>query len=262
MGPATRPATAARRAPKVDPYCVDAVDLARAALVQVSGEDQVGEHLGYVAEADRVVTHSFACRLPGYVGWRWAVTVARASRARVVTVDESVLLPGEDALLAPEWLPWEERLRPDDLAPGSLLPAAPDDPRLLPGYTGADADPAESEAVRSVVDELGLGRERVLSAEGRDLAAQRWYDGAGGPRSPLAIAAPAPCSTCGFLLPLSGPLGAAFGVCANEMSPSDGGVVSYDHGCGAHSSILTPSGGGALSEPVLDTLAHEELGHS
>lgn len=262
MGPTTRPATAARRAPKADPHCVDAVDLARAALVAASSADQVGEHLGYVAEADRVVTHFFGCRLPGYVGWRWAVTVTRASRARVVTVDESVLLPGEEALLAPEWLPWEERLRPEDLAPGSLLPAAPDDPRLLPGYTGADADLADDEAVRSVVDELGLGRERVLSVEGRELAAQRWYDGEGGPRSPLAIAAPAQCKTCGFLLRLSGPLGAAFGVCANEMSPSDGGVVSYDHGCGAHSSVPTPPGGGALPEPVLDTLAHEELGHS
>jgi hypothetical protein len=34
---------------------------------------------------------------------------------------------------------------------------------------------------------------------------------------------------------LAGSLGRVFGVCTNEWSSSDGAVVSYDHGCGAHS---------------------------
>ena len=33
--------------------------------------------------------------------------------------------------------------------------------------------------------ELGLGRVRVLSADGRDEAATRWADGDNGPNSPL-----------------------------------------------------------------------------
>ena len=69
--------------------------------------------------------------------------------------------------------------------------------------------------MREVADELGLGRARVLSLEGRDLAAERWYDGSHGPDSPLAQSAPASCGTCGFLVRLAGPLSRLFGVCAN-----------------------------------------------
>ena len=43
------------------------------------------------------------------------------------------------------------------------------------------------------------------------------------------------CSTCGFLLPIGGPLGQAFGVCTHDMSPADGCVVSLAFDCGAHS---------------------------
>src|SRR4051812_27396131 len=105
---------AIRTAVTVDKLCADAVDVARAAAVEEGGR-QVGEHLGVQSEGARVVTHLFASLVPGYSGWRWAVTVARASRAKVVTVDEVVLLPGADAVLAPEWLPWSERLQPGDL---------------------------------------------------------------------------------------------------------------------------------------------------
>ena len=52
-----------------------------------------------------MVSHFFACPHPGYQGWRWSVTVARASRARLVTVDEVVLLPGEGALARPTGCP-------------------------------------------------------------------------------------------------------------------------------------------------------------
>jgi hypothetical protein len=74
----------------------------------------------------------FRCLDPAYRGWCWAVTVARASRAKNVTVDESVLVPGAEAILAPDWVPWRERLLPGDLGVGDLLPAPPDDARLVP----------------------------------------------------------------------------------------------------------------------------------
>jgi hypothetical protein len=41
-----------------------------------------------------------------------------------------------------------------------------------------------------------------------------------------------------------------FGVCANEYSPSDGKVVSFDHGCGAHSEALVPKASTQRVEPA------------
>src|SRR5690625_7001113 len=95
----------------MDPACAEAVELARAEAIAMAGDDGVGEHLGVVAEADRVVTHRFASTHPGYVGWHWSVTVVRAARAKAATVNECVLLPGDTAVLAPEWVPWEDRVR-------------------------------------------------------------------------------------------------------------------------------------------------------
>ena len=86
--------------------------------------DLVGAHLGVEATGDRVVTHLFECLDSAYDGWRWAVTVARAPRSKIVTVDESVLLPGPESLLAPTWVPWHDRLRPGDVGIGDLLPAS------------------------------------------------------------------------------------------------------------------------------------------
>jgi DUF3027 family protein len=223
-------ATAAARA-KLDPACAAAAEVARAAI----SDQPAGEHLGVVAEADRVVTHFFAADLPGYRGWRWAVTVARAPRSRQVTVSEAVLLPGDEALLAPTWVPWHERLKPGDLGVGDLMPTRADDERLAPGYVLSD-DPA----VEDVSWELGLGRSRVMSRWGRSDTAQRWYDGEHGPQAPIALAAPstARCGTCGFYLPIAGSLRPMFGVCGNLFAPDDGRAVSADHGCGAHSEVL------------------------
>ena len=218
---------------RLDATCAAAVDLAREAAVDVAGGDGVGDYLGSQADGDRVVTHSFGSRTPGYSGWRWAVTVARATRSRHVTVDEVVLLPGSDALLPPPWLPWSERLRPGDLGVGDILPTAPDDDRLAPAYLYSD-DPA----VQETAQELGLGRVRVMSRLGREETASRWYGGDGGPNTAMAAHAASHCGTCGFYLPLAGSLRAVFGVCGNEFAPRDGQVVTADFGCGAHSEAL------------------------
>ncbi len=115
-----------------DEACAQAVDLARAAAHELAGAGQVGPHCGTESDGDRVVTHLFDCLDPAYTGWRWAITVARAARAKVVTVSECVLLPGPDSLLAPDWVPWRDRVRPGDLGVGDLLPAGEDDERLVP----------------------------------------------------------------------------------------------------------------------------------
>lgn len=217
--------------PKLDQACAAAVELARGAIM----DDNVGEHLRVAAEGERLVTHYFECTLPGYRGWRWAVTVTRIARSKHITVCETVLLPGEEALLAPSWVPWHERLQPGDLGVGDLLPTRADDERLAPGYVLSD-DPA----VEEVSWELGLGRSRVMSREGRAEAAQRWYDGDHGPEAAISVAAPANarCGICAFYLPLAGSLRQIFGVCGNLFAPDDGRVVSADHGCGAHSEVL------------------------
>lgn len=247
---------------ELDQACAEAVDLARAAAVRRAGVIEVGEHRAVVAEDVRVATHLFECTHPGYPGWQWSVTVARASRARVVTVCEVTLVPGDGALLAPAWVPWAERIGPKDLTPGVMAPSAPDDYRLEPGYTGGesatDADPAEALQTRAVVAELGLGRERVLSADGRDAAVERWLDGPGGPDNPMTQQAPGLCETCGFFVSLQGTLGRVFGVCTNELAPSDGAVVSREHGCGGHSDVVAPNKGVDLGAPVWDTVTMDE----
>ena len=249
-------------APKPDAVTVAAVDLARAAADEFAADLGVGEHLGTLVEGDRVVTHAFECTHAGYPGWHWAVTLVRASRAKVPTVNEVTLLPGDGALLAPAWVPWSERIQAGDIAPGTLLPTPDNDPRLEPGYTAADmpadADPIEWSQTRTLVAELGLGRERVLSAHGRDLASERWLAGASGPHNAASEQAPAPCRTCGYFIALQGSLGTAFGVCANEYSPFDASVVSRDHGCGGHSDIVAEQRGTELKAPVYDTIGIDE----
>ncbi|HLT60507.1 MAG TPA: DUF3027 domain-containing protein [Microlunatus sp.] len=247
---------------KADQICVDAVDLARKAAEETAGHLGVGEHLGHEAEGDRVVSHFFACPHRGYRGWRWSVTLVRAARAKVATVNEVVLLPGDEALLAAAWVPWAERIQPGDVTAGMVLPTPDNDPRLEPGYTGGeqatDADPAEMSQLRAIVAELGLGRERVLSQQGRDEAAERWLEGDGGPDNETTRLAPAACLSCGFLVRLSGRLGTQFGVCTNAYSASDGRVVSVDHGCGAHSSVVSDDRAAELPPPAWDTIAWDE----
>jgi len=253
---------ASSRTIKPDAICLAAVDLARETAVETAGAIGVGEYLGAQADDDRVVSHFFACPHPAYTGWRWSVTVARASRAKVVTIDEVVLLPGDGALLSRAWVPWAERIQPGDVTPGLLMPTPEDDPRLEPGYTGgenaADPEPAEASMARAVVAELGLGRERVLSRTGRDEAGERWLKGDSGPDNQMTKLAPGVCETCGFFVRLQGSMGLLFGACANAYSPSDAKVVSVDHGCGAHSSVPQEDRAEELPAPVWETIEWDE----
>ena len=264
------------RAKEPDQVCADAVDVARQALATDAGvnSDAIGGHLGVEATGDRVVTHLFACDDPAYTGWRWAVTVTRAPRSKLVTVDESVLLPGPEALLAPAWVPWHDRLRPGDVGIGDLLPVGPDDERLVPFTAGYGdevlaedvvtdwfeprTDTENEDAGPRVAEELpSAGRSRVLSAFGRDDTAERWYSSDHGPRTPLSHAAPANCISCGFFVPLTGSLGRVFGACGNAFAPDDGRVVSADHGCGAHSEAVLTGSAARATAPVIDEFGYD-----
>ncbi|MDO5677600.1 MAG: DUF3027 domain-containing protein [Propionibacteriaceae bacterium] len=249
--------------PKLDAVAAEAVDLAREAALEEGGEHAVGEHLGVVAEeGDRIVTHMFECLLPGYADWRWTVTLVRASRAKSATVNEVVLLPQPDALLAPEWVPWEDRIGPGDIAPGMLMATPDNDPRLEPGFAASDlpldADNDDWVQLRSTVAELGLGRQRVLSRFGRDEAVVRWQRGEPGPNNEMSREAPANCGSCAYFVPLRGSLGVLFGACTNEYSPSDGHVVSIEHGCGGHSDVVAEQRARELPAPAFDTISIDE----
>ena len=213
-----------------------ALDLAKKAAIEDAGKSEyVGEFYSIDSDEDRVATYLFEAKLPGYHGWRWGVTVVKIDDASKPTICDVVLLPGTQALLAPNWVPYSQRIQPGDLGVGDVVPTAPDDERLTPAYA---ALPGEDELDITQLFEFGLGRARVLSIIGRDAASKRWYEGDRGPRTPIAKAAPKPCVSCGFFIPIAGSLRTTFGVCSNAISPEDARVVSFDHGCGAHSEAL------------------------
>ncbi|MBA3489151.1 MAG: DUF3027 domain-containing protein [Longispora sp.] len=244
------------RAARIDSVCAEAVDVAREALLEAVPEarESIGPHIQVVADGERTVTHFFECLLPGYRGWHWSSTITRLSRSKHVTVCETTLLPGAEALIPPRWVPWNERLQPGDVGVGDILHTAAEDERLAPGYLLSD-DPV----VEDVAWELGLGRARVLSRIGRMEAAERWYEGDHGPNAPTAKAAPenAECAACAFYVPLAGALRQGFGVCANEYAVDDGRVVSADHGCGGFSELFTEQP--EQSVPAYDNLSVEDL---
>jgi hypothetical protein len=210
------------------------LELARSAAIADAGNQElVGADVSVEIDDDgRVETYLFEANLAGYKGWRWCVTIAVVDKKSEPTICDVVVLPGPDALLAPEWVAYRDRIQPGDVGVGDIVPSSLDDTRLVPSVHSLIAD-EELDALQ--VFELGLGRARVMSIEGRDQASKRWYESDRGPQSPIAQAAPKPCSSCAFFLPIAGSLRASFGVCANAISPEDARVVSVDHGCGAHS---------------------------
>jgi hypothetical protein len=238
------------------------VDLARQSAIEVVGADAVGEFLGSADESDSAVgaltSVHFACDQAGYRGWYWSVSVSGSGADGIATINDIVLLPGDDAIVAPGWTPYRERIRPGDLSPGDVLPPEEDDLRLVPAWSAGDS---QDTVDRYYAREIGLGREWVLSLEGRALAADRWFDGELGPSVPIAEQAPGKCVTCGFLLSLAGPMSDQFGVCANGMANADGRVVALSHGCGAHSQakLSRSAAPQVLPPPVFDTVSNDEV---
>jgi hypothetical protein len=83
-------------------------ELAREALLEITPADTIGADAGQVDEGDGVVSFRFECTLSGYPGWVWTVSVAAIEGDPSVL--EVELLPADGALLAPDWVPWSERL--------------------------------------------------------------------------------------------------------------------------------------------------------
>ncbi len=104
-----------RRTSKVDDILAAAKDVALQGVQEIAPAHAIGLVHHVRAEEERLSTHLFECTLPGYRGWFWFATLSRAPRSRVATICEVGLLPGDDALIAPDWVPWADRVRPEDL---------------------------------------------------------------------------------------------------------------------------------------------------
>jgi hypothetical protein len=215
----------------------DAAPLALAAAIEEAGQASlVGPLVAIEAlhgegnDGDHLATYLFEGYIPGYVGWRWAVTVSKVDEKSSPTICDVVLLPGVDALLPPPWLPYSDRVTKEDIEAGTIAPASPEDTRLVPSLYLHHED---GEFDLHELFEFGAGRNRVLSIEGRDQAVSRWL----GRDRDFAKVSPN-CGSCGFFIPIAGSLRQAFGVCANAISPQDAQVVSIKHGCGAHSEAI------------------------
>ncbi len=82
--------------------------IARQALGEITRSANVGA-LRDVVVADDVATVRFATTQGGYLGWFWTVSIA-VNPGLEPSVLETELMPAEGALLAPEWVPWADRL--------------------------------------------------------------------------------------------------------------------------------------------------------
>lgn len=228
-----------------------ALEVARSAVLEIAEVEALGDFLN-IDVIDGFRVFRFASTHDGYVDWRWSCSLSTDSD----TVNEVWLEPGPESLLAKPWTPWSDRIQPGDMAPGDVVPTPIEDDRLTPGYT----EILETELIEPLSPtywEIGLGRHRVLSKTGVDEATYRWRDGDHGPRTPFARYADLPCGSCGWLMAIGGRVGQAFGVCANPVSPSDGRVVTMDHGCGAHSESVVELGVLPLTELVIDDLGYD-----
>jgi hypothetical protein len=237
---------------------IEAIAAELVTSVSTDAGSPVGDFVDILEDGPGLYGVQFACTLAGYVGWRWTVSVSLCQGQ--TSINDIVLLPGADAIVAPAWTPYKERVKAEDLGPGDVLPPDADDIRLVPAWSAGDGD-RTGVVDRHFAREIGLGREWVLSLEGREDAADRWYDGPQGPESPIAQAASSHCGSCGFLVSLAGRLADRFGVCANRMSRSDGHVVALRHGCGAHSGTRPKRSVERVIElaPIYDTVSDDDL---
>ena len=187
-----------------------------------------------------------------YPGWRWAITVARVPRGKVATVCETNLVPGEGALLSPEWLPYAERLAPGDLGAGDVLPTRRRTRTSSPG----SRRPATRTSTRWPCGSSGSAASACSRRRG-EAAAQRWYEGEAAltRRSPRRAPPPARrvASSTRWQVHC-----ALFRRVRQRVVTQRRSRRGLDHGCGAHSEVdvdrhePVPS-----AEPLVDEIAYD-----
>ncbi len=161
----------------------DPRDIARAVAMDVADEpEQVGDVVNAIELGDNVTDFRLAADVRGYEGWQWSVTLYHDAEVGTWTVNESSLVPTDDALVPPAWVPWKDRLEPTDLAPTDSIGTDPDDPRLEGGFRktepvagatagedGTSAETAEqAEPAEPVVEKTQDSAENAENAESAD----------------------------------------------------------------------------------------------
>lgn len=192
--------------PQMPPEQPDPRDLARAVAMSVADEpEQVGEVVNTIELDDNVTDFRLAASVRGYEGWQWSVTLYHDVEVGTWTVNESSLVPTDDALMPPAWVPWKDRLEPTDLAPTDSIGTDPDDPRLEGGFrktepvAGASAGETEQSGDKAEVAEssepIADKTEQSESAESTDEQTQASTDAAEAAKSEASTEAQGTGST-------------------------------------------------------------------
>jgi len=128
------------------------IRLAREALAEITADDTVGELTGQTPEGEGVTTLTFSSTMLGYPGWHWTVSVAELP-GEAPTVLEAELLPGDGALLAPDWVPWSERLEEYRAAQAAAAAAGEDaDDEFV---ADDEAEPDDDDVAEDADDDFG-----------------------------------------------------------------------------------------------------------
>ena len=150
-----------RRTSKVDEILAAAKDVALQGVREIAPAHAIGLVHHVRAEEERLSTHLFECTLPGYRGWFWFATLSRAPRSRVATICEVGLLPGDDALIAPDWVPWADRVRPEDLEENAAQENAESDAEK----SAESGEPVENNSAESEIAQNASAAEETAEAE-------------------------------------------------------------------------------------------------
>lgn len=151
----------------------DPCDIARAVAMDVADEpEQVGDVVNAIELGDNVTDFRLAADVRGYEGWQWSVTLYHDAEVGTWTVNESSLVPTDDALVPPAWVPWKDRLEPTDLAPTDSIGTDPDDPRLEGGFRKTEP------VAGATAGEDGTSAETAEQAEPAEPVAEKTQDSA------------------------------------------------------------------------------------
>lgn len=151
----------------------DPRDIARAVAMDVADEpEQVGDVVNAIELGDNVTDFRLAADVRGYEGWQWSVTLYHDAEVGTWTVNESSLVPTDDALVPPAWVPWKDRLEPTDLAPTDSIGTDPDDPRLEGGFRKTET------VAGATAGEDGKSTETAEQAEPVEPVAEKTQDSA------------------------------------------------------------------------------------
>ena len=149
----------------------DPRDIARAVAIDVADEpEQVGDVVNAIELGDNVTDFRLAADVRGYEGWQWSVTLYHDAEVGTWTVNESSLVPTDDALVPPAWVPWKDRLEPTDLAPTDSIGTDPDDPRLEGGFRKTEP------VAGATAGEDGKSAETAEQAEPAEPVAEKTQD--------------------------------------------------------------------------------------